>query len=109
MHLIFSFQASVGAMDVTQWSFNLSLCSNYEVLICYDPQNGRRWVASNVLIAQPVLAQSCELILELLELSSAHFCSALAAAYPDDVDERFAGHWYSRPCCALALLLLTSP
>jgi hypothetical protein len=42
-------------------------------------------------------------------LSSAHFCSALAAAYPDDVDERFAGHWYSRPCCALALLLLTSP
>ena len=109
MRLIFSLQACVGAMDVTQRYLHLLLCSNYKMLIRHNPQNGRRWVASNVLIAQPVLARSCELILELLAPSSTHFYSALAAAYPDDVDERFAGHWYSRPCCAPALLLLTSP
>jgi hypothetical protein len=59
------------------------------------------------MIAQPVLAPSCELTIARLASSSTHFCSALAAAHPDDVDERFAGHWYSRPWCALALLLVT--
>jgi hypothetical protein len=95
-------------MDATQWFFHSFLSFNYQVFIRRNHQNGRQWVASNVVIAQPVLLRSCKPILPLLASPSAHLCSALAAAYPDDVDERFAVHWYSRPLCVLAFPLVTS-
>ena len=78
-----------------------SFCSNHDVLICYNPQNGRTWVASNARIARLVLPRSCESSLHSGH-SSHQFYSAFAAAYPDDVDERFAVHWYSCPRGALA-------
>ena len=104
MRLIPSFQARVGTVDATQWFFHPSLSFNYQVFIRRNCQNGTLWVASNVMIAQPVFLRSCKPILPLLASSSVHLCSALATAYPDDVDERFAVHWYCCHLCTLALL-----
>jgi hypothetical protein len=78
-----------------------------EGLIHCKHQNGARWVVSNVTIAQAVSPRSCEPIHPLLASSRTYLCSALAAAYPDDVvDEKFAVHWYTFPSCVIVSLLV---
>ena len=99
MRLIPFLQACVGTVDASQWFFHLSLSYKSEMLIHSHYQNGKIWAAKSVTIAKPAFPQNCEPIHTLARhaYSSTDLVSALAAAYPDDVDERFAGHWCSRP------------